>query len=64
VDRDVPRWHSNAMGERIQILDIPERARTPKVLGLVDINEQLVQKVRQQEEKIGQLYRHPAYDVC
>jgi hypothetical protein len=39
----VPRWHSNAMGERIQIPDIPEEARTPKVLGLVDIIEQLVQ---------------------
>jgi hypothetical protein len=43
------------MGERIQIPDIPESARTPKVLGLVDIIEQLVQKVRQQEEKIVQL---------
>jgi hypothetical protein len=52
------------MGERIQIPDIPEEARTPKVLGLVDIIEQLVQKVGQQEEKSGQLYRHPAYDGC
>jgi hypothetical protein len=52
------------MGERIQIPDILEEARTPLVKGLVDIIEQLVQKVRQQDEKIGQLYRHPAYDVC
>jgi hypothetical protein len=57
-------WHSNALGERIQIPDIPEGARTPTVLGLVDVIEQLVQKVRQQEEKITQLYRRPAYDVC
>ena len=56
--------HSDIMGERIQIPDIPERERTPKVLGLVDVIEQLVQKVRQQEEKIAQLYRRPAYDVC
>ena len=52
------------MGERIQIPDIPEGARTPLVKGLLDVVEQLVQKVRQQEEKIAQLYRHPAYDVC
>jgi predicted mannosyl-3-phosphoglycerate phosphatase (HAD superfamily) len=32
------------------------------VKGWVDIMEQLVQKVRQQEEKIARLYRHPAYD--
>jgi hypothetical protein len=51
----MPGWHSNAMGERIQIPDIPEEARTPLVKELVDIIEQLVQKVRQQEEKIGQL---------
>ena len=57
-------WHSNAMGERIQIPNIPEEARTPLVKGLVDVIEQLVQKVRQQEEKSAQLYRHPAYDVC
>ena len=43
------------MGERIQILDIPEEARTPLVKGLVDIIEQLVQKVQQQDEKIAQL---------
>jgi hypothetical protein len=43
------------MGERIQIPDIPEEARTPKVLGLVAIIEQLVQKVWQQEEKVAQL---------
>ncbi len=24
----MPRWHSNAMGERIQIPDIPEEARS------------------------------------
>jgi hypothetical protein len=60
----MPRWHSNIMRERIQIPDIPKGARTPEVLGLVDVIEQLVQKVRQQEEKITQLYRHPAYDVC
>lgn len=42
------------MGERIQIPDIPEEARTPLVKGLVDIIEQLVQKVQRQEEKIGQ----------
>ena len=51
MDRGVPRWHSNVMGERIQIPDIPEEARTPLVKGLVDIIEQLVQKVRQQEEE-------------
>jgi cell division septum initiation protein DivIVA len=51
----MPGWHSNAMGERIQLPDIPEEARTPLVKELVDIIEQLVQKVRQQEEKIGQL---------
>src|ERR671923_1579286 len=51
----VSRWHSNVMGERIQIPDIPEEARTPLVKGLVDIIEQLVQKVRQQGEKIAQL---------
>ena len=50
----VPRWHSNAMGERVQIPDIPEEARTPLVKGLVDIIEQLVQKVQQQDEKIAQ----------
>ena len=43
------------MGERIQIPDIPEEARTPLVKGLVDVMEQLVQKVRPQEEKIAQL---------
>jgi hypothetical protein len=43
------------MGERIQIPDIPEEARTPRVLGLVDIIEHLVQKVWQQDEKIGRL---------
>jgi hypothetical protein len=37
----MPRWHSNAMGERIQIPDIPEEARTPLVKGLVDIIEHL-----------------------
>jgi hypothetical protein len=37
------------MGERIQIPDIPEEARTPWVKGLVDVMGQLVQKVRQQE---------------
>jgi hypothetical protein len=51
VDSGVPRWHSNAMGERIQIPDIPEEARTPLVKGLVELIEQLVQKVRQQGEK-------------
>ena len=51
----VPRWHSNAMGERVQIPDIPEEARTPLVKGLVDIIEQLVQKVQQQDEKLVQL---------
>jgi hypothetical protein len=55
VDRGVPRWHSNAVGERIQLPDIPEEARTPLVKGLVDIIERLVQKVRQQEEEIAQL---------
>ena len=43
------------MGARIQIPDIPEEARTPLVKGLVDVMEQLVQKVRPQEEKIAQL---------
>ena len=43
------------MGERIQIPDIAEEARTPLVKELVDIIEQLVQKVRQQEEKMGKL---------
>jgi hypothetical protein len=43
------------MGERIQIPDIPEEARTPLVLGLLELIEQLVQKVRQQGEKIAQL---------
>jgi hypothetical protein len=33
----MPRWHSNALGERIQIPDIPEGTHTPKVLGLVDV---------------------------
>jgi hypothetical protein len=28
------RWHSNIMGERIQIPDIPEEARTPLVKGV------------------------------
>lgn len=51
----VSRWHSNVMGERIQIPDIPEEARTPLVLGLLELIEQLVQKVRQQGEKIAQL---------
>ena len=50
------QWcHSNAMGERIQIPDIPESARTPLVKGLLELIEQLVQKVRQQGEKIAQL---------
>jgi hypothetical protein len=51
----VPRWHNNAVGEPIQIPDIPEEARTPLVKGLVDIIEHLAQKVRQQEEEIAQL---------
>jgi Transposase IS66 family len=51
----VPRGHTNAVGERIQIPDIPEGARTPLVKGLVDVIEWLVQKVRQQEEQIAQL---------
>lgn len=51
----VSRWHSNVMGERIQIPDIPEEARTPLVLRLLELIEQLVQKVWQQGEKIAQL---------
>jgi hypothetical protein len=58
------RWHSNTMGGRIQLPDIPGEACTPLVKGLVDIIEQVMQKVWQQEEKITRLYRHPAYDVC
>jgi hypothetical protein len=48
----VSRWHSNIMGERIQIPDIPEEARTPLVLGLLELIEQLVQKVR----RVGPLF--------
>ena len=39
------------MGERLQIPDIPEEARTPLVKELRDIIEQLVQKVRQQDRE-------------
>jgi TolA-binding protein len=51
----VSRGHTNAVGERIQIPNIPEGARTPLVKGLVDVIEWLVQKVQQQEEQIAQL---------
>jgi hypothetical protein len=48
----------------IRVPEIPEAEQNPKVRGLVGIIEEQAEQLRQQEELIGQLYRHPAYDVC
>jgi hypothetical protein len=48
----------------VRVPEIPEAEQTPLVRGLMGIIEEQAEQLRQQEELIGQLYRHPAYDVC
>ena len=48
----------------IRVSKVPEAEQSPLVRGLVGIIEKQAEQLRQQEELIRQLHRHPAYDVC